>query len=149
LLITGEFSLFFPFLSHFSFRLRVVGNVINAVFDVQPLRGCVAPGAERIFEFTYFGVANRSLRCDAVCSVDGGPDYTLTLMGAASTLKYALDTDNVEFGLVPYHMVTLTLDPASHAYVTHRWKNANFTFPTWGKSGSTCMCTLLPTVHVT
>jgi hydrocephalus-inducing protein len=41
-----------------------------------------------------------------VCSVDGGPDYEVPILGESSIINYKLSQDNIDFGEVPFNEMT-------------------------------------------
>ena len=53
-------------------------------------------------EFVFYGNTNSKFNCIAACEVEGGPEYTLTLAGEASTVSYALNCSFLDFGKIVY-----------------------------------------------
>ena len=74
----------------------------NQVFDILPVQTLLKPGESEDVEFIMFGSSNSKFSGLALCSVEGGPEYKLTLQGEASTVSYALDKAIVDFGKVVY-----------------------------------------------
>ena len=75
---------------------------INQVFDVLPIRSLLRPGESETVEFLYYGHAHRRFGASAICDVEGGPDYPLSLTGEASTVVQRLDRHFLDFGRLPY-----------------------------------------------
>ena len=63
---------------------------LNEVFDILPLRGTIDPDAEENVEFLYFAMANRNFNVTAVCKVEGGPDYFISVAAEASNVAYSI-----------------------------------------------------------
>lgn len=63
---------------------------INEVFDILPLRGTIEPGNDEKVEFSYFAISNRIFEITALCKVDGGPDYPISINAEASSVAYNL-----------------------------------------------------------
>uniref|UniRef100_A0A2C9LDN5 Uncharacterized protein n=1 Tax=Biomphalaria glabrata TaxID=6526 RepID=A0A2C9LDN5_BIOGL len=61
---------------------------VEEVFDILPLYGCLQPGDTEQVTFTFFGHADIWGQVKAVCEVDGGPTYELTMMGEASVFIF-------------------------------------------------------------
>jgi len=49
--------------------------------------------------FSFLGHADISTHVLALCEVEGGPTYEITLKGQASFVSYTLDTNDIDFGL--------------------------------------------------
>ena len=71
---------------------------VNQVFDILPIRSYLHPGETEVVEFIFYGHSNRKFKAQAVCEVEGGPEYDVTLVGEASTLGYRLDRQFIDFG---------------------------------------------------
>ena len=65
-----------------------------------PICSRLLPGESQDVEFVLFGSTNCKVSCTALCEVEGGPEYKLSLAGEASTVSFALDRDNIDFGKV-------------------------------------------------
>ena len=63
----------------------------SQVFDILPIRGVIKPGASELIEFSFFALPGSRASCVAVCDVDGGPEYAVSLRGEADVIKYSLD----------------------------------------------------------
>ena len=63
----------------------------NEAFDVLPIRSVLEPGESEDVEFVLFGHTNSKFNCFAICEVEGGPEYKLTLIGESSTVAYSLN----------------------------------------------------------
>jgi len=70
----------------------------NEVFDIVPIGGCLLPGEKEVVEFVFYGHTNSSHETVAICEVEGGPEYTLSLKGQASAVLYTLDSKELNFG---------------------------------------------------
>ncbi|NWV44296.1 HYDIN protein, partial [Grantiella picta] len=78
---------------------------MEEVFDVLPLSGELLPGQSQQVSFTFFGHANIVARVKALCHVEGGPTYEVTLAGEASYPSYQLDLKEIDFGLQLFNEV--------------------------------------------
>lgn len=58
------------------------------------------PGESDVVEFIMFGSSNHKVNCLAVCCVEGGPEYKISLHGEASTVSFHLDKSSINFGEV-------------------------------------------------
>lgn len=68
------------------------------VFDILPLYSTLHPHETQKIQFTFYGHANISSKAVARCSVHGGPDYDIELLGQASLVQYFFDRENVDYG---------------------------------------------------
>lgn len=68
------------------------------VFDILPLYCTLRPNESQKVHFTFYGHCGVRAKAVARCSVDGGPDYDLTLTGSASLASYTLDKNHVDYG---------------------------------------------------
>jgi hydrocephalus-inducing protein len=82
------------------------GVDINQIFDILPIMGHLEPGEEHIISFTYFGLHNRKFNATAVCVVEGGPEYEVSLKGQASRLEFRIDKTELDFGDVAFTQVS-------------------------------------------
>lgn len=69
------------------------------VFDILPTYAVLQPGQSEQVKLTFFGHANIVARVTALCKVEGGPTYEITLSGEASLIHYLLDTKEINCGL--------------------------------------------------
>lgn len=69
------------------------------VFNISSLYGELQPGDTKLVTFSFLGHADISAHALALCEVEGGPTYEITLMGQASSVSYILDTNEIDFGL--------------------------------------------------
>ncbi|XP_033116735.1 hydrocephalus-inducing protein homolog isoform X2 [Anneissia japonica] len=74
----------------------VVG--IEEVFDILPLYGCLMPGDSDTVTFTFYGHTDIGSEAKALCDVEGGPQYELSLKGEASLVCYSFDSKEIDFG---------------------------------------------------
>ncbi|CAE8631652.1 unnamed protein product [Polarella glacialis] len=75
---------------------------LNQVFDILPIFGKLEPGETQVATFTYDGMRDRSFKAIAVCMVDGGPEYEVSLRGNAAPCKYSLDKNELDFNDIPF-----------------------------------------------
>lgn len=68
------------------------------VFDILPLYSTLHPHESQKIQFTFYGHANISSQAVARCSVHGGPDYDIELLGQASLVQYFFDRQLVDYG---------------------------------------------------
>jgi hypothetical protein len=52
----------------------------NQIFDILPIKGQVLPGATECMEFSFFAFPNIKATAIAACTVEGGPEYQVSLM---------------------------------------------------------------------
>ncbi len=76
---------------------------INEVFDILPVSGVLSPGQTETVEFTYYSGHGLTYNGIAVCSVDGGPDYEVPIIGESSTVGYKLSDNKIDYGEIPYN----------------------------------------------
>ncbi|CAD8206755.1 unnamed protein product [Paramecium octaurelia] len=75
---------------------------INEIFDILPLSGYMEPGSEEQVEFVYNAIGGQRFKTTAVCHVDGGPEYEVTLVGDSSLLSSKMSTTLIELGDVRF-----------------------------------------------
>ncbi|XP_059164883.1 hydrocephalus-inducing protein homolog isoform X3 [Physella acuta] len=78
---------------------------VEEVFDILPLYGCLQPGDTEQVTFTFYGHTDIWGKVKAICEVNGGPTYELTLTGEASLLEYTFDTQAIDLGKQMYDHV--------------------------------------------
>ncbi len=76
---------------------------INEVFDILPVSGTLLPGQTETVEFTYYAGHGLHYNGIAVCSVDGGPDYEVPIVGESSFVSYKLSANELDYGEIPYN----------------------------------------------
>ena len=76
---------------------------INEVFDILPVSGMLQPGQSETVEFTFYSGHGLLYNGVAVCSVDGGPDYEVPIVGESSFVSYKLSTTELDYGEIPYN----------------------------------------------
>ena len=76
---------------------------INEVFDILPVSGVLQPGQTENVEFTFYAGHGLSYNGIALCSVDGGPDYEVPIMGDSSFVNFKLSTHELDYGEIPYN----------------------------------------------
>ena len=63
-----------------------------------PLYGSLRPSESQQFQFTFYGHPRIMAEATAVCSINGGPDYSIGLKGQASVMQYNISHTLVDFG---------------------------------------------------
>jgi hydrocephalus-inducing protein len=61
------------------------------LFDVMPIRGLLRAGEEETMVFSFFAYPGIRATCNAMCQVEGGPTYTITLAGESNNIKYHVE----------------------------------------------------------
>ncbi|XP_006878929.1 PREDICTED: hydrocephalus-inducing protein homolog [Elephantulus edwardii] len=79
---------------------------IEEVFDILPLYGVVLPHSSHQISFTFYGHCDIMARTKALCEVEGGPTYEISLKGEASLVVYSFDTKEINYGLQLFDDVT-------------------------------------------
>ncbi|KAI3370851.1 hypothetical protein L3Q82_007368 [Scortum barcoo] len=72
---------------------------VEEVFDVLPLHGHLQPRDQQVVTVCFYGHKDASREVVALCYVEEGPTYEITLRGEASVISYSLDPAHVDFGL--------------------------------------------------
>lgn len=60
------------------------------------------PGSDEQVEFVYNAIGGQRFKTTAVCHVDGGPEYEVTLVGDSSLLSSKMSTSLIELGDVRF-----------------------------------------------
>ncbi|XP_052816168.1 hydrocephalus-inducing protein homolog isoform X2 [Mya arenaria] len=81
---------------------------VEEVFDILPLYGTLQPGDTEQVTMTFYGHADIWGQARAVCEVEGGPVYELTLKGEASLVSYKIDCKEIHYGKQMYDHVAST-----------------------------------------
>jgi hydrocephalus-inducing protein len=76
---------------------------VNEVFDILPVSGRLEPGQTENVEFTFQAGHGLLYNGIAVCSVDGGPDYEVPILGESSFVDFKLSTQELDYGEIPYN----------------------------------------------
>ena len=76
---------------------------INEVFDILPVSGRLEPNQTENVEFTFQAGHGLLYNGIAVCSVDGGPDYEVPIIGESSFVDFKLSTHELDYGEIPYN----------------------------------------------
>ncbi|KAL6479129.1 hypothetical protein MHYP_G00125620 [Metynnis hypsauchen] len=71
---------------------------VEEIFDLLPIYGLLQPGESQLVNVSFFGHADISTQVLALCEVEEGPTYEITLKGEASVVTYVLDTTDINFG---------------------------------------------------
>ncbi|KAL8603161.1 hypothetical protein ACOMHN_059333 [Nucella lapillus] len=71
----------------------------------MPLYGTLDCGESELVTFTFFGHANILGEVKAMCEVEGGPNYKLTVSGEASLVDYHFEVTELDFGKQLYDTV--------------------------------------------
>ncbi|XP_015224105.2 hydrocephalus-inducing protein homolog isoform X3 [Lepisosteus oculatus] len=72
---------------------------VEEVFDILPLYGVLQPNESQQVSFTFYGHAGISGQVLALCEVEEGPVYEITLKGEASLVTYSFDRTEIDYGL--------------------------------------------------
>ncbi|XP_013359426.1 PREDICTED: hydrocephalus-inducing protein homolog isoform X2 [Chinchilla lanigera] len=88
------------------FQEELVSMGIEEVFDILPLYGTLRPHSSHQISFTFYGHCDISAQAKALCEVEGGPTYEITLKGQASMVSYSFDTKDINYGLQLFDHVT-------------------------------------------
>ncbi|KAK6174452.1 hypothetical protein SNE40_017727 [Patella caerulea] len=75
---------------------------VEEIFDILPLYGTLQPGDTEQITLTFYGHADIWGQVKALCEVEGGPTYELTLTGEASLVEYEFDTKDIDYGKQMY-----------------------------------------------
>nr|KAF6318524.1 HYDIN axonemal central pair apparatus protein [Pipistrellus kuhlii] len=89
------------------YRRTEASKLVNSdVFDVLPLYGELEPYRSYQIAFTFYGHCDMVAQAKALCKVEGGPNYEITLRGEASVVSYSFDTKDINYGLQLFDRVT-------------------------------------------
>lgn len=80
--------------------MGVIWQQILQIFDILPLYGTLLPGETEQVTLTFFGHANIVSQATAICDVEGGPKYEITLKGDASVVEYHFDSLDIDYGKI-------------------------------------------------
>ena len=72
---------------------------LNEVFSIVPMNGSLAKGEKEIVEVTFLPGLNSKYTAKVKCSVVGGPDYFIDLIGAASEIIYKINVDKDNYDM--------------------------------------------------
>ena len=64
----------------------------------MPLYGTLQPGDTEQVTMTFYGHADIWGQAKAICEVEGGPTYEITLTGEASLVNYKFDCKEIDYG---------------------------------------------------
>ena len=76
---------------------------INEIFDILPMNGILNPGETEQVEFMYNAILNQKIKTAAICSVEGGPQYEVLIVGDSSLMTYKLSPNLLDFGNLPFN----------------------------------------------
>ncbi|XP_052230840.1 hydrocephalus-inducing protein-like isoform X4 [Dreissena polymorpha] len=82
---------------------------VEEVFDILPLYGTLQPGDTEQVTMTFYGHADIWGQAKAICEVEGGPTYEITLKGEASLVSYKFDCKEIHYGKQMYDQVATTM----------------------------------------
>ncbi|XP_077975805.1 hydrocephalus-inducing protein homolog isoform X2 [Styela clava] len=80
---------------------------VEEIFDILPIYGTLDPGETQRVTFTFYGHADVSSFAKAVCYVNGGPEYDLSLKGEASLIEYRFDACEIKYGKQMFDQVAM------------------------------------------
>ncbi|XP_056680687.1 hydrocephalus-inducing protein homolog isoform X2 [Monodelphis domestica] len=78
---------------------------VEEVFDILPLYGVLPPLSSHQVSFSFYGHCDIIAQVKALCEVEGGPTYEITLKGEASLVNYTFDTKEIHYGLQMFDQV--------------------------------------------
>ncbi|KAL7750642.1 hypothetical protein RI367_003984 [Sorochytrium milnesiophthora] len=79
------------------------GGVKGALLEVIPARGIIKPGCSIRAEALLVGTDKVQLyKATAICDIQGGPKYGLTVTANISANSYSVDKTLIDFGIRPY-----------------------------------------------
>lgn len=80
-----------------------VDSAVNQYYDILPVMGHLAPGESETIEFVYHSQSGIKHVATAMCAVEGGPEYEVTLIGESSNVGYQLSKYSIDFGNIPFN----------------------------------------------
>ncbi|CAF0941486.1 unnamed protein product [Adineta steineri] len=98
------------------------------VFDISPFFGSLQAGETEKTAIRFYGHSGIKANVKAICQVENGPVYELTLHGQASHMAYRLNTHELDFGDVHFDKSatrTLTLTNAGIVPLDFQFLNLN------------------------
>jgi len=66
----------------------------------MPIYGTLQPGESEQVTLTFYGHADIGSEARAVCEVDGGPSYEISLKGEASLVSYKFDSLEIDYNKI-------------------------------------------------
>ncbi|XP_069757040.1 hydrocephalus-inducing protein homolog [Narcine bancroftii] len=81
---------------------------VEQIFDILPLFGILQPNEIQQMTFMFYGHVNIRSKVKAVCEVEGGPTYEITLTGEASFINYEFDRKEIDYGHQLFNHVAVT-----------------------------------------
>ncbi|XP_078257666.1 hydrocephalus-inducing protein homolog [Rhinoraja longicauda] len=81
---------------------------VEQVFDILPLFGVLHPNEIQQMAFTFYGHMNIRSKVKAICKVKGGPTYEIMLKGEASSIAYAFDRREIDYGHQLFNHIAVT-----------------------------------------
>lgn len=78
---------------------------VNAsqAFSILPATGILQPGEHQWLEVSFYAFRGIRTQLTATCNVEGGPQYGLNLSAESSSIRYSVDSDNLDFGRALYN----------------------------------------------
>ncbi|KAG2469946.1 HYDIN protein, partial [Polypterus senegalus] len=73
-------------------------SLLKEVFDVFPVYGTLEPNESQQVTFTFYGRSDISKQVKALCEIEEGPTYELSLKGEASLVRYTIDKKEIDYG---------------------------------------------------
>ncbi|KAL9642363.1 hypothetical protein ABK040_007361 [Willaertia magna] len=95
--------------AHFSWLFEVEefsDYPISQIFDILPMNGYIIPGEKVDIKFIYNPHKSGVHNALAICQVEGGPEYQVTLKGESSTVKFTVDNQELDYGIIPYFSIS-------------------------------------------
>eukprot|EP00048_Salpingoeca_helianthica_P006582 m.100402 g.100402 ORF g.100402 m.100402 type:complete len:4697 (-) comp14058_c0_seq1:25-14115(-) len=75
---------------------------VGQILDILPTEGMLEPGATQPTDVLFHGALEASLRATAVCVVDDGPRYVVSIVGRASEERFHFESTALNVGDVPF-----------------------------------------------
>jgi hydrocephalus-inducing protein len=72
------------------------------LFDILPIKGLLRPGETETVNFSFFAFPGVKAAASAICLVEGGPSYTVSMSGESNYIKYSVEPQRIDMGTVPY-----------------------------------------------
>ena len=73
------------------------------LFDILPIKGLLRPGEVETVNFSFFAFPGVKAAASALCLVEGGPSYTVSMSGESNYIKYSVEPQQFNLGAVLYN----------------------------------------------
>ncbi len=105
---------------------------ILTVFDIMPIKGVVKAGEKTTIDISFQSRDSGVFECLALCQVSGGPKYEVQLKGETSAVSFTIDSNEIDFGLVPYFSTEqreITLSNTGKVLFSYEFDTTTVTIP--------------------